>query len=110
MIKLINRRGQIRPRQCGDCILPYPGSGNTVTEVRICKILPLQDQNEKARKDIVLFGIPEREARIYLALLLRGQSKAVEVAAYLGLHWLDVYHDLKSMQSKNMVEATISKL
>ena len=70
---------------------------------------PLTDGNEKARKDLVLFGIPEREARIYLALLIRGQSKAGEVAAHLGLHRLDVYHDLKSMQSKNMVEATISK-
>ncbi len=57
----------------------------------------------------MLFGIPEREASIYFALLVIGESKAGELATKLGMHRLDVYHDLKSLQSRDMVEATISK-
>ncbi len=58
---------------------------------------------------LVLLGVPEREATIYLALLEMGTSKAGEVAAKLGLHRLDVYHDLKTLQSRDMVEGIISK-
>lgn len=67
------------------------------------------DEFKKAREDLVLFGFPDREASIYTALLLRGESRAGELASFLGLHRLDVYHDLKNMQSRNIVEATISK-
>jgi len=67
------------------------------------------DEYRKAKDELVLFGIPEREAAIYVTLLVRGESRAAELASHLGLHRLDVYHDLKSMQSKNIVEATISK-
>ena len=67
------------------------------------------DNNSKVRQDLTLFGVSERESSIYFALLANGESKAGELASLLGLHRLDVYHDLKSMQSKNLVEATISK-
>ncbi len=68
-----------------------------------------RDEFKKAKDELVLFGIPEREASIYFSLLERGESKAGELAAKLGLHRLDVYHDLKTLQSKDMVEGTITK-
>lgn len=61
------------------------------------------------KEDLTFFDISERESSIYFALLANGESKAGKLASSLGLHRLDVYHDLKSMQSKNLVEATISK-
>ena len=63
----------------------------------------------KARDELVLFGIPEREASVYFVLLVMGESKAGELAIKLNMHRLDAYHDLKSLQSKDMVKATISK-
>jgi sugar-specific transcriptional regulator TrmB len=67
------------------------------------------DEFKKTKNELILFGIPEREASLYVALLSRGESRAAELASFLGLHRLDVYHDLKGMQSKNIVEGTISK-
>src|ERR1700676_3245181 len=69
----------------------------------------LPDQYARAKEELVTLGIPEREASIYFTLLARGESKASELASKLNLHRLDVYHDLKSLQGKDMVEATISK-
>jgi sugar-specific transcriptional regulator TrmB len=69
----------------------------------------LPNEYNKAKEELVIFGIPEREATIYFALLMRGESKAGELSSYLRLHRLDTYHDLKSLQARNMVEATISK-
>lgn len=70
---------------------------------------PFSDDYKKAKEQLILFGITEREASIYFALLFAGESRASEIASSLGIHRLDVYHDLKSLQSKDMVEATISK-
>jgi len=70
---------------------------------------PVINNHVKARNGLVLFGLPEREATIYFALLEMGASKAGDIANKLGLHRLDVYHDLKILQSKDMVEAIISK-
>lgn len=67
------------------------------------------EEYKKTKNELVLFGFPDREASIYVALLIRGESKAAEITTFLGLHRLDVYHDLKSLQSKNVVEATIAK-
>jgi sugar-specific transcriptional regulator TrmB len=69
----------------------------------------LPEEYDKAKQGLVVLGIPEREAIIYFTLLTHGESKAGEVASNLKLHRLDVYHDLKSLQARDMVEATISK-
>src|SRR5580700_736826 len=69
----------------------------------------LPDEYANAKEELVILGIPEREASIYFALLVRGESKAGELASKLRLHRLDVYHDLKSLQGRDMVEATTSK-
>jgi sugar-specific transcriptional regulator TrmB len=70
---------------------------------------PFPDEYKKAREALLLFDISEREATIYFTILFKGESKASEIATKLGMHRLDVYHELKSLQSKDMVESTISK-
>jgi len=67
---------------------------------------PFSGEFGKTRDELVLLGIPESEATIYLALLIIGESKAGEIATKLSMHGLDVYHDLKNLQSKDMVEGS----
>jgi sugar-specific transcriptional regulator TrmB len=61
------------------------------------------------REALVLFGLTDRESNIYLSLLINGDSKASELARELGMHRLDVYNALKSLQSKDMVDSILSK-
>jgi sugar-specific transcriptional regulator TrmB len=63
----------------------------------------------KARDDLVLFGFSEKEASVYITLLANGELRAGEIASHLSMHRLDVYHVLKNLQAKDMVQATISK-
>jgi len=57
----------------------------------------------------MLFGLSEKEASVYLTLLTYGELRAGELANQLSMYRLDVYKVLKSLQAKDMVQATISK-
>jgi HTH-type transcriptional regulator, sugar sensing transcriptional regulator len=67
------------------------------------------DDQRSLREALVHFGLTEREAAIYLSLVMNGDSKASELAKELGIHRLDIYNALKSLQSKEMVESILSK-
>jgi sugar-specific transcriptional regulator TrmB len=69
----------------------------------------LQDDHRSLREALVHFGLTEREASIYLSLVVNGDSKASELAKELGIHRLDIYNALKSLQAKEMVESILSK-
>jgi sugar-specific transcriptional regulator TrmB len=56
-----------------------------------------------------LFGLSEREAKVYLKLASSGQMRASELAKELRMHRLDTYHALKNLETKEMVEATLSR-
>ena len=63
----------------------------------------------RAKDELMLFGLSEKEALVYLTLLTFGELRAAEVASHLTMHRLDVYKTLNSLQAKDMVQATISK-
>lgn len=69
----------------------------------------VQDDHRSLREALVHFGLTEREAAIYLSLVVNGDSKASELAKELGIHRLDIYNALKSLQGKEMVESILSK-
>jgi HTH-type transcriptional regulator, sugar sensing transcriptional regulator len=69
----------------------------------------LQDDHRSLHEALVHFGLTEREASIYLSLVVNGDSKASELAKELGIHRLDIYNALKSLQAKEMVESILSK-
>lgn len=54
-------------------------------------------------------GLTEREASVYLTLLVKGAMKAGEIARELKMYRLDAYNILKVLQEKEMVEATLSR-
>ena len=56
-----------------------------------------------------ILGLTEREARVYVTLLIKRQMKAGDIARELRIHRLDAYNVLKSLQQKEMVVATLSK-
>ncbi|MGI0081501.1 MAG: TrmB family transcriptional regulator, partial [Nitrososphaerales archaeon] len=58
---------------------------------------------------LMLFGLSERETRVYLKLATSGQMRASEIAKELRMHRLDTYHALKSLEAKEIVEATLSR-
>ncbi len=68
-----------------------------------------KDDHRSLREALVHFGLTEREATIYLSLVVNGDSKASELAKELGIHRLDIYNALKSLQGKEMVESILSK-
>jgi sugar-specific transcriptional regulator TrmB len=69
----------------------------------------LTQEYDGVHRALVLFGLTDREARIYLQLVTHEDATAGELAKKLGLHRLDVYYDLKSLQQKEMVDATLSR-
>jgi sugar-specific transcriptional regulator TrmB len=66
-------------------------------------------EHESLGRALALFGLTGREARIYLELLTLGDASAGELARKLGVHRLDIYYDLKSLQKKEIVEGTLSR-
>jgi hypothetical protein len=52
------------------------------------------------------FGLTETELEIYLQLAKQGTSKGTEVAKQLGKDKAQIYHILKSLQKKGLVEST----
>src|SRR5580658_9298809 len=69
----------------------------------------IPEQYKRASEALAELGFSENESKVYLLLLLHGGMKAGEIAKDLGIHRLDVYDILKRMQTKQIVESTISK-
>ncbi len=67
------------------------------------------DDFRSVREALLIFGLTERESNIYLSLVVNGESKASELAKELGMHRLDVYNALKSLQGKEMIDTILSK-
>lgn len=53
------------------------------------------------------FGLTENESKVYIFLAKRGIIKAGEVSTSLKMHKAQVYHILKNLQSKGVVELTL---
>lgn len=60
-------------------------------------------------ESLQILGLTEREAKVYVTLLLKQQMKAGDIARELNIHRLDVYNILKDLQQKDMVIATLTK-
>ena len=53
------------------------------------------------------FGLTDTESEIYLFLSRRGTSKGTEIAKQIGKDKAQIYHILKSLQTKGLVESTL---
>jgi sugar-specific transcriptional regulator TrmB/CBS domain-containing protein len=53
------------------------------------------------------YGLTENEAQVYIFLAKRGIIKAGEMSNSLKMHKAQVYHILKNLQSKGLVESTL---
>jgi len=76
------------------------------------KIHYLENEEEvlkKLTKDLINFGLSNREARIYLHLARFGPKKANKVSEDLNTHRTDTYHTLTSLQNKGIVYATLER-
>jgi HTH-type transcriptional regulator, sugar sensing transcriptional regulator len=63
---------------------------------------------ERAKNILKAFGLTENESQIYFFLARTGTRKAGEISKLLKMYKGQVYRDLKSLQSKGMVEVTIN--
>jgi sugar-specific transcriptional regulator TrmB len=55
------------------------------------------------------FHLSGRETNVYLSLLINGCSKASQLAADLKIHRFDAYAALKRLQTRGMVEGTLTR-
>ena len=62
---------------------------------------------ENIKKILKDFGLTETEGKIYLFLARRGALKGTEIARRVKKDKAQVYHVLKSLQAKGLVEATL---
>jgi sugar-specific transcriptional regulator TrmB len=69
----------------------------------------LGNEFERLREAFLRFGLSGKETEVYLALVIRGRMKASDLSRELRMHRLDVYNALKSLQAKEVVEASLSK-
>lgn len=69
----------------------------------------LPAEYKEIHDSLALFGLGEKEIAVYLTLMVRGIMKATDVSKDLGMHRLDVYNALKTLQSKEFVTATLSR-
>ena len=63
------------------------------------------------KKDVIKalrdFGLTENESKVYIFLAKRGIIKAGEISNSLKMHKAQVYHILKNLQRKGLVESTL---
>ncbi len=84
-------------------VLPFP------VTIEIYQLSRNSELYGSISEALMLFGLSEREARVYLKLAASGQMRASELAKELRMHRLDTYHALKSLEAKEIVEATLSR-
>ena len=63
---------------------------------------------EKAKDILKTFGLTDHESQVYFFLARTGAQKANSIAKQLKMYKGQVYRNLKSLQSKGMVEVTIN--
>ena len=57
--------------------------------------------------DLKALGLTERESEVYIGLSKRKIMKAGDLSRQVGLHKAQVYHILKSLQDKGLVDSTL---
>ena len=65
--------------------------------------------SEEVTKQLLDFGLSDKEANIYLALLRSGKARAGEIARKLQLNRMIVYRVLTKLQERELVKATMEK-
>jgi len=55
------------------------------------------------------YGLKERQAKVYLHLILNGPSKLNDIARGIGLHRMQTYRTLKQLIELGIVEATLTR-
>ena len=65
--------------------------------------------SEQVTKQLQDFGLSDKEANIYLALLRSGKARAGEIARKLQLNRMIVYRVLTKLQERELVKATMEK-
>jgi len=65
--------------------------------------------SENVTKQLLDFGLTDKEANIYLALLRSGKARAGEIARKLQLNRMIVYRVLTKLQERELVKATMEK-
>jgi sugar-specific transcriptional regulator TrmB len=65
--------------------------------------------SENVAKQLSGFGLTDKEANIYLALLRSGKARAGEIARRLQLNRMIVYRVLTKLQERELVKATMEK-
>jgi sugar-specific transcriptional regulator TrmB len=68
-------------------------------------VLPISDEDVDL---LSCLGLTNREARVYLALLLAGESKAEAISKISLVHRQEVYRVVASLQEKGLVEVKLS--
>lgn len=69
----------------------------------------MNDLLEDILHNLSVLGLTEKEAKAYTTLLLQGELKAKEIADLSGLKRTETYEVLRELQSKALVEVTLSK-
>jgi sugar-specific transcriptional regulator TrmB len=65
--------------------------------------------SEAVARQLLDFGLTDKEASIYLALLRNGKARAGEIARKLQLNRMIVYRVLTKLQERELVRATVEK-
>lgn len=65
--------------------------------------------SEAITRQLLDFGLSDKEANIYLALLRNGKARAGEIARKLQLNRMIVYRVLTKLQERELVKATMEK-
>jgi len=71
-------------------------------------VYPMEGVDRIAKK-LLIYGLGEKEAKIYAWLISAGPSKANEVAKALELNRMDVYRALKKLQTAGLVNAVAGR-
>ena len=64
---------------------------------------------DRIAKKLLIYGLGEKEAKVYAWLISAGPSKANEVAKALELNRMDVYRALKKLQTAGLVNAVAGR-
>lgn len=70
---------------------------------------PCGDLSEAIARQLLDYGLSEKEANIYLALLRSGKARAGEIARKLQINRMIVYRVLTKLQERELVRATVEK-
>jgi sugar-specific transcriptional regulator TrmB len=72
-------------------------------------VLSVADLSEAIARQLLDYGLSEKEANIYLTLLRSGKARAGEIARKLQINRMIVYRVLTKLQERELVKATVEK-